>query len=284
MCPEAWCQAQTDSGKAAEWIERGNADLDRYFFTNAEADFRKAIALQPDSGPAHLLLARALLGELPANLKMFGDIQGILPKAEQAANTAVELSPANAEALCVAGIVNYKTALTLKDPAQRDQRMSQAQKTFERALAADPRSVEAHTELARMIVDPALEAATGARISSGMRIGQGGPIGNVELRHLLRTRYQAPLEDAMSHAKRALEIDPRYEPAMHQMAGLALLRASFLDNDSEYAADMQEANAWQQKEAALRAGKQPRTPPNLQGGVIGGIIGSMPVAPPPPKP
>jgi Tfp pilus assembly protein PilF len=58
MCPEAWCQAQTDSGKAAEWIERGNADLDRYFFTNAEADFRKAIALQPDSGPAHLLLAR----------------------------------------------------------------------------------------------------------------------------------------------------------------------------------------------------------------------------------
>ena len=88
----------------------------------------------------------------------------------------------------------------------------------------------------------------------------------------------------MSHAKRALEIDPRYEPAMHQMAGLALLRASFLDNDSEYAADMQESNAWQQKEAALRAGKQPRTPPNLQGGVIGGIIGSMPVAPPPPKP
>jgi len=146
VCPEAKCQAQAGSGNAAEWIRRGKADLDRSFFTEAESAFRKAITLQPNSGPAHLLLARALLGELPPNLTMFPDSQGVLPKAEQAANTAVELSPGNAEALCVAGIVSYKTALTLKDPQQKDQRMSQAKKTVEGALAADPRSVEAHTD------------------------------------------------------------------------------------------------------------------------------------------
>lgn len=64
-CPEAHCQAQTDARAAAEWIERGKADLDRCLFTNAESAFRKAISLAPDSAPAHLLLARALLGELP---------------------------------------------------------------------------------------------------------------------------------------------------------------------------------------------------------------------------
>jgi tetratricopeptide (TPR) repeat protein len=226
-------------------------------------------------------LGRCLENCLP--LRLFPDVQGVLPKAEQAANRAVELSPGNAEALCVAGIVSYKTAFTLKDPQQKRRRLSQARKAFERALAADPRSVEAHTELARMAFDNAFEVVLGARVLSGMKVGQGGPIGNADLRQSLRTKYQASLEDGMSHARLALQIDPSFGPAMKQLGGLILLRANFRDNDADYEADLKESTAWQQKEAALRAAKpQPQTAPNLSGGVIGGIIGSVPTSPPPP--
>ena len=84
----------------------------------------------------------------------------------------------------------------------------------------------------------------------------------------------------MSHARTALQIDPSFGPAMKQMAGLVLLRAQLRDNNADYEADFKEATAWQQKEAALRAGKQPQTPPNNQSWVI---IGSVPTVAPPPK-
>ena len=67
---------------------------------------------------------------------------------------------------------------------------------------------------------------------------------------------------------------------MNQMAALILLRANLRETDAEFAADMKEASKWQQQDLALRS-KQPQTPPNQAGGVIGGIIGSVPsVAPP----
>ena len=87
--------AQTQSRTAEEWIEQGKAELARYHHQDAEAAFRQAIALNPDSSQAHLLLARALIGQLPPNLILLPDSEGILPKAEQAANRAVELAPSN---------------------------------------------------------------------------------------------------------------------------------------------------------------------------------------------
>src|SRR4051794_40912546 len=105
----ARAQSPGDTHQAADWIERGKVDLKRYFFIEAESSFRKAIALKEDSATVHLLLTRALIGQLPLNLTLVPDSQGILPKAEQSINRALELSPENAEALSVLGIVNSKT-------------------------------------------------------------------------------------------------------------------------------------------------------------------------------
>jgi hypothetical protein len=91
----------------------------------------------------------------------------------------------------------------------------------------------------------------------------------------------------MSHANSALEIDPKSEPAMHYMMGLLTVRATLQDNQEDFAADWKQAQDWQQKEAVLRAATQstPLTGADKTGGVIGGIISSVPtVAPPPPPP
>jgi len=280
ICPTIHCQTQTAPSSAAAFIQQGKADMERGLYAQAEFEFRKATLLEPESPQAYLLLARALLGELPPNLKVLPDVQGVLPKAEEAINRAVALSPENAEAVCVQGIVSYKTALTLKVPEQKSQRMDQARTLFERALAADPKLAEAHVELARMAVDEAMDVILGARLASTMKIGQSGPIADMILRRSLRAKYEPSIEYGLTHAREALNLNARYGQAMSQMAALILLRANLRETDAEFAADMKEASKWQQQDLALRS-KQPQTPPNQAGGVIGGIIGSVPsVAPP----
>ena len=89
---------------------------------------------------------RCLENYLPTS-GCFPTSRGSCPKQSRPPTEESTCHRGNAEALCVAGIVSYKTALTATDPQQKRQRLSQAHRTFERALAADPRSVEAHTEL-----------------------------------------------------------------------------------------------------------------------------------------
>jgi tetratricopeptide (TPR) repeat protein len=276
----AHAQVRTEPHTAAEWMERGKVELKRAYYRDAESAFRKAIALTPDSASAHVLLARALIGELLPNLGMFPDTDGILPKAEQAVNRALELSPENLEALCVSGIVNYKTAQSSRDPRQQAQHLNRARAAFDRALLLNPRSLEAHFELARMESDTALNALIQAQLRSGKPVKQG-PLADPELRHLLQRRYSAAIEDALAHTRTVLDIDPGYERAFGQMAGLFMARAQLQDDNGEYEVDMKVSEDWRSKEAAAIAVRRSKIPEQQS---IGGIIGAVPSSAPPPPP
>lgn len=143
--------------------------------------------------------------------------------------------------------------------------------------------MEAHTELARIVIDDAIVTLIGVRIASGMKLNQSGPLADARLRLALRAKYSKPIEEARAHAERALEIDASADGAMKQMAGVFLVRGTLSETDSEFTADMKRSEEWQRKEVAVRASKQAKNPPNLAGGVIGGIIGAIPTQAPPPK-
>lgn len=276
-------EAQVDAG-ALQWIERGKAEMKRGYSSAAERDFRKAIELEPENAKAFVLLTRALLGELPLNLRMFPDTQGVLPKAEEAVGRALAISPGDWEALCVAGIVNYKIATTLREPREKARRLNQAKNAFDQSLAANPNSAEANYELARMMHEQASDAVMGGRFASGMKVGQGGPIANMDVRHFLKQRFGVTIEEGLKHAKRALDIDPQCEPAMNQMAGLLLLRACLRDSAAEYEADFKLAQSWEAKEAAASASRRTTVSGNGPIDAIIGVIGALPTkAPPPPK-
>jgi tetratricopeptide (TPR) repeat protein len=266
---------------AAEWMAAGQADLDRFFFVDAEAAFRRAIALDADSAKAHILLARALIGQLSPNLMLFPDTGGLLPKAEKEADRAVELSPEDANALCVQGIVRYKSGLTIRDPKRKSQNLTDAMHSFDRALTIDPTSLEAHYELARMFLEQTFIGLTQARSQAGMKFGQGGPISDVASRHLMRDRYSPSIDLGLTHARKALEINPRFEPAMSQVSLGLMLRATLRDELADYSSDMKEASELQQKAAEIRTSKPPLAPPpNPEQvralGILGGVIGSIP--------
>jgi tetratricopeptide (TPR) repeat protein len=224
--------AQTPT--AADWMERGRSDLKRFFFTVAEVDFRSAIVLDPASASAYVGLTRALLGELPPNLHIAADVSGILPKAEAAARKANDLSPRNAEALCVLGIVNYKIALTLKDGDQRAARLNETKDDFTRALDVNPRLAQAYYRLGYMIHDQigkpligAVMAAETAAMSMHPGLIQDG-----SARSSVRSQYSDSVEEAISYTERALAIDPGYDAAAQQRSELLKLRAILRENVS----------------------------------------------------
>jgi tetratricopeptide (TPR) repeat protein len=216
-------------------MERGRSDLKRFFFTHAEADFRSAIASDSRSANAYVGLTRALLGELPPNLRTAGDVRGILPKAEAAARKAITLAPRNAEALCVLGIVNYKIALTMKDADPHAARVNEAKNDFTLALIANPRLAEAYYRLGYMIHDQIAKPLIGALMvaeTADMKMpvsllpNQSGVLS-------VRTRYSELVEQAISYTEHALAIDPGYDEAAQQRSELLKLRAILRDNRSK---------------------------------------------------
>ena len=198
---------------AEDRIQKANSELNRYHYSDAETAARNAIALAPASGPAYLLLARSLLGQLP-NLELFPDTKNILSQVEKTILTAIELMPSSAEASCVWGMVRLKTALTLRDPRQKAERLNEAKSAFDRALTMNPRSFDAHYGLAAMVVHHAGHAIIDARDRSGVPFGQPRRIDDNRRRSLLQDRYGASIEDALRHTQQALEIEPASEQAM----------------------------------------------------------------------
>jgi tetratricopeptide (TPR) repeat protein len=283
--PGANAQTANETPSAATWIERGKIELARGSSTEAETDFRQAIALEPDNAQASVLLARALLAELPPNPGLSADSQNLLPKAEQAVQRALALSPGDPDALCVAGIVNYKIAATLQNPREAAQRLNQAHAAFRGALEMNPNSLEAHYELARLLLETATEPVLAGFFQSGMQGGQTGPIENIEIRRRLQARYGFSIEQAMSHLTQDLNLDPRYEPAVRAISGAFMLRSVLQDTDSAYAADRQSYKFWQEKDNAILADQRAAAPPRvtpLPAG-IGSIVGAIPSEAPTPR-
>lgn len=95
------------------------------------ADYlEQAVKADPESAEAYAALARTYADAAETYISS----AEAMPKARAAANRALELDPANAEALTVLGVVKFEFDFDW-DGAERD---------FKRAIAANPRYAEAH--------------------------------------------------------------------------------------------------------------------------------------------
>jgi tetratricopeptide (TPR) repeat protein len=142
---------QTSSGKRESdvWTERGRVALAEYRYHDAAEAFQKVIAISPDLAAAHAQLARALLGEAPPNPLLFPDTNGFLPKAEAEARKAVDLSPADPEALSTLASVDHKLADSTRDPAEKSVRLAEVapQVPAQCRISQPPLVLESHSGL-----------------------------------------------------------------------------------------------------------------------------------------
>src|SRR5581483_2863477 len=160
-------------------------------------------------------------------------------------------------------------------PKEMARRLNLAKAAYDHALRADPNSVEAHCELARMAVDMANMGLIRARIQSGAKTPWLGPIPDIETRRMLQARYASSVEDAMAHARRALEIDPQNADGMSQLGTLFSTRAYLRDNNADYDADTEAGKTWQDQAIAARRRSTPQT--EAPAG-LGAILGALPTA------
>ena len=222
------CAAQV---KTSALIESGKRELDNGQFTAAADSFREAAEIDPSSEVPYELLARALVGQVPYNLRLLPDVNGALPEAKTAAKKAVDLAPFDASAWCALGLVNQRLADATRDAKTTAAELTTADRAFNRALLIEPMSYEAHYELGKMALDAAMEPLLAARYRSGVPFGKPGRIQDPGILKSMQERYRLQIEAGIDHTQRALTINSRSWSAMHQMA--ALLNEESLIEDSD---------------------------------------------------
>ena len=266
--------AQTPANHdAGFWMERGKSALAEYRYRDAAVAFQKAIALSPNLAAAHAQLARSWLGQAPLNPLLVPDTEGFLSRAEAEARKAVDLSPADAESLSALASVVYKLAKATREPAEQSVHWAEATSLWNKVLAADPRSAQAHTELAHIAMEKLAPAFIMARAQSRMALQEKGPMRDPAVRRNLRRNYGQAIDDAIMHAEKALAIDPAYVPAMRVLATALLMRAAVSDSETDYAADFKASENWQRK--AADATPQPAAAPGPlpnNAAIIGAMI------------
>ena len=181
------------SARAMQWVAHGSSLVPAGRLTEAMADYRKALQLDPDSVEAH------------AGIGLVLEQQGQRQAAVEEGATAVRLAPAWAQgqldwgtALAFAGrldeaIPHYRAALRL------DPQLSDAHNNLGIALARTGRMPEAAAEFQRSL-ETGLDSAT-LETNLGNVFFLGGQVGA-----------------AVAHYETALGLDPGYAPARENLA------------------------------------------------------------------
>jgi tetratricopeptide (TPR) repeat protein len=191
---EAIAAAPADATIDTEW---GELFLEKHQWGEATKSFQAALKNQPDYGPAHLGLARALAQENP-------------PAAERAAQRALELNPSDVGA-----------HLFLAEAAVMEDKKDDARERIKQALSINPNSLEAHALDAAVNYVEGKDAEYKAAINTALKInalyGEAfRVVGEVTARY-----YR--FEEAAEQARRAIAID-RENPRAQADLGSHLMR------------------------------------------------------------
>ena len=191
---EAIGAAPTDAAIDAEW---GELFLEKHQWGEAARSFQAALKSQPDYGPAHLGLARALAQENP-------------PAAERAAQRALELNPSDVGA-----------HLFFAESALMEDNKAAARESIRKARSINPNSLEAHALDAAVNYVEGNDAEYKAAIATALKInalyGEAfRVVGEVAARY-----YR--FDEAAEQTRRAIAID-RENPRAQADLGSHLMR------------------------------------------------------------
>jgi len=174
-------------------------------FDKADAILRKAIAADPNSVDARVLLGKTLA------------LQGIRSEAIHQLAEAVRLSPNSAQ------IHNeYGTVLS------RFVEMKAAREEFERALELDPALAEAHVNLSLVVAQAGEFAAAGEHLDHAIELQGSSP--KAAYAHYLRAKIwgaQDQIDKSIGELQKAVSLNPGYEEAWSDLGGMRRLN---LDN------------------------------------------------------
>jgi len=225
---------------ARDALNRGVQAFKNARYSEAAAQFREAVDLDPSFPTARLYLATALMqqyipgADSPEN-------EALWSRAEAEFQTVLELSPNNATALSSLATLNFNA-----------KRWDAARNWCKELANVEPQNAQAYYSLGVIAWSEWYPDYAKARAAAGLKAADPGPIPDAAIRTSLRARYWSALEDGIWNLKEALSLDPKSSDAMAYMNLIVRERADLRETKEEYQRDTAEAGEWVRKALELK--------------------------------
>jgi tetratricopeptide (TPR) repeat protein len=227
-----------------ELLQEGNQALEKNQLHEAARAFQKALDMNPSSVFAHEGLGIALARLFTSGGVRPSEDSDTVSRAENHLRQATDLEPSAVKPLLALADLETALAEQADDAASRANRYSSAQDLLKRAVSLESNRADLYLRLALVERDQFGPALQKARAHAGKN---GGPIADVELRRELREQYGALLDDSISNAKTAAELDGHVTRPLLLMSRLLRERAVIRDTPQDYSTDMRSADDWQRQ-------------------------------------
>jgi tetratricopeptide (TPR) repeat protein len=243
-------RAQTSQPTDFEgWKNRGVEQFRAAKYQDAVDAFQHAVDLRPDDGSIHQLLGTACEqlyvpgGVQPENLAMGS-------RTENEFKRAFELNPSDSHPLESLASLSYK-----------QHKMQEAREWDSRFLAVNPRNKRAHYWAGLLSWEAFNPDLIAARASANMKPEDPGPLPPTPAKADLMAKDGSMVDEAITHLRRALELDPQYDQAMTYLERLIRGRADLRDTPEQYKHDVAEADTWVQRALETKKLKSGVPPP-----------------------
>jgi len=217
-------------------------------YAQAVTHLRAAVALDSVCTAARLFLGAAYL-------------QQFIPGADSAENLRMAASAREQFEAVLEKEPDNEWALTsMASLCFNMNKLDEAVTWYKRLIEVNPGNKEAYYTLAVIAWTQAQGPIAKARLLSGMKPEDPGPIKLDAVRAELRGKYLAQIQEGLDDIDRALEIDAEYDDAMAYANLLWRLKAELELSAGTYQFDMDQANTWFQRVIDTRKAKAERKP------------------------
>ncbi|MGA7411854.1 MAG: hypothetical protein WBW33_15350 [Bryobacteraceae bacterium] len=238
--------SRQETGDPARAMDRGEKALASNRLQDAITQFEKAVDFDGHSAKAHIGLANALMMSVTGG--MVTDMQlATLEPAKREEQLALEIAPNDAEALAGMGELQYRLGFRAGLLSfQKSAGLTDAKNTLGRALATDPNNYHANYQLVRIATSELFWLVTEARAALGLKPGVKQDLSPAAANEL-RQKCTPVLQAAVAHANAAIAARANAYEAMHELAGLYLIRSLIDESGEEKQADLKMQQDWQTK-------------------------------------
>jgi tetratricopeptide (TPR) repeat protein len=232
--------------QARDSLNRGVQAFKAANYTQAVELFKKAVDLDPSLPTARLYLAVAYYSQYipgadsPDNMR-YAD------SAMDQFNKVLEIEPKNVTAASSIASLYYN-----------EKKFDKAEEWNKKVITMDPNNKEAYYTLGVLSWTEWLPVDRQARIDSGMRTEEPGPIKNAKIREPLKAKWLPILDEGVKDEEKALQVDPEYDDAMAYMNLLIRYRADLLDTPDDYKKASDDADKWMTKSLETKKVKAER--------------------------
>ena len=232
--------------KARDNLNRGVQSFKAAKYSDAVESFKTAVDADPKFTTARLYLATAYEMQYVPGIDSPENMQYAKSAMDQFDKVLVD-DPKNVLALSSVASLYYN-----------EKKFDDAENWHRKVIAADPKNKESYYTLGVLSWTKWLPVDRQARVDSGQRAEDPGPIKNAKMRAQLKDKWMPILDQGMKDEEQALQIDPEYDDAMAYMNLIIRYRADLLDTPEEYKKATDEADKWVNKSLETKRIKSER--------------------------